>query len=571
MNSEKVSTNPNNPMFLYYGLHCSEANSEKVLKLVYDVLSDLKAPDKGVLENIKEKCLQDYRQNSELSYFVNDRIGYAVINNEMDNLAHYEDIINSITTQDVQDFIDKYMDMDKAALTVIHPQTTPEEIIENHKKAAEVSFKARPIKTDKITTQKLDNNYELAIQKTKNSDICFNLNLKYDVPAKNPAVRDVLDVIYQLNMEDEKLKSFQEENNTLNDASLGNSTFKLCGYSSSKNFVKNVKKSLDILNNPTINQDLLDRAVERIRDDIERYQYTSKGLYCDNEAKVNRLYSSKSDILEGLKSVTVEDVKDLHKEILQNASGTISVNVPEKQSEFKDTIISEFSKFPKVKTNNTDLIKVYQDNTSPVVLTKDRSVSQADIMELFKFKLDNTPKEKVLREMLSTILTGSHTIGLFDILREKEHLAYTVFSSSDSVGDCGEFSLNILTTTDNKDIGEISYENVQKSIDGFNRQIKELLDSKYSDEDLESAKKTLKACLLEKEGTWDKVLALQTGLNSPEGVELENKMFDLIDSITREDVDEFAKKVFKNPPIYSVVASKDTLDANKNYLEKLAS
>jgi predicted Zn-dependent peptidase len=571
MGMEKVSTNPNNPMFLYYGLASSEANSEKALKAVYDVLSDLKAPQEEALNNMKEKLLQDYRRDMEYSSTVNDEIGNAVLNNEVDKLANYEDIVNSITPQDIQDFIDRYMDMDKVALTVIHPQTTTEEIIENHKKAAEVSFKARPMKTDKITTQKLDNNYELAIQKTKNSDIYFNLNLKYDFPIKNPAVGAVLNEIYQLNMEDDNLKSFQEDNNTLNDAYLDSSNFNLSGYSSSKNFVKNVRKTLDILNNPTINQDLLDRAVERIRDGIERSQYTAEGLYIDNEAKSNRLYTAKSDILEGLNAVTVEDVKDLHKEILQNASGTISANVPETQSELKDTIISEFSKFPKVKANNTELIKVYQNNTSSVVLTKDRSVSQADIMELFKFKLDNTPKERVLRDMLCTILTGSHTIGLFDILREKEHLAYTVFSSSDSVGDCGEFSLNILTTTDNKDIGEISYENLQKSIDGFNRQIKELLDSKYSDEDLESAKKNLKARLLEKEGTDNKMTALQIGLNSPEGVELENKMFDLIDSITREDVDEFAKKVFKNPPIYSVVASKDTLDANKNYLENLAS
>ena len=39
--------------------------------------------------------------------------------------------------------------------------------------------------------------------------------------------------------------------------------------------------------------------------------------------------------------------------------------------------------------------------------------------------------------------------------------------------------------------------------------------------------------------------------------------------MTREDIQEFANKVFANPPIYTIVASQDTLDANKEYLENL--
>ena len=88
------------------------------------------------------------------------------------------------------------------------------------------------------------------------------------------------------------------------------------------------------------------------------------------------------------------------------------------------------------------------------------------------------------------MLTSS-SIGLFNVLREKEHLAYSVYSDFDKIGDTGEVYCNILTTTDNKETGEQSFENVQKSIDGFKRQIACLKNSEYSDEDLESAKKIL--------------------------------------------------------------------------------
>ena len=39
-------------------------------------------------------------------------------------------------------------------------------------------------------------------------------------------------------------------------------------------------------------------------------------------------------------------------------------------------------------------VDVYKENTEPVVLTESRSVSQADIMQVFKFKQDNSLKTK---------------------------------------------------------------------------------------------------------------------------------------------------------------------------------
>ena len=107
------------------------------------------------------------------------------------------------------------------------------------------------------------------------------------------------------------------------------------------------------------------------------------------------------------------------------------------------------------------------------------------------------------------------------------------------------------------------------SINGFNRQIGLLLNSKYTEEDLESAKRILKADLLKTEGVRAKIFALSLGLDMPEGVEYSNKLFNVIDSITREDVDNMAANIFSKQPIYAIVASKDTLDANKDFFEQL--
>ena len=138
-----------------------------------------------------------------------------------------------------------------------------------------------------------------------------------------------------------------------------------------------------------------------------------------------------------------------------------------------------------LKENKFYMYEIFKPEEKTLVLTKENNNSQADIMECFKFKYDISLHNVVSGALMNSILSNS-SIGLFDILREKENLAYSVHSDINSTGDNGLVTLSILTTTDNKNINEIKYENVQKSIDGFNRQIKALTDGKFTDEDLEN-------------------------------------------------------------------------------------
>ena len=138
------------------------------------------------------------------------------------------------------------------------------------------------------------------------------------------------------------------------------------------------------------------------------------------------------------------------------------------------------------------------------------------------------------------------------------------------MGDSAEISCHILTTTDNKEIGEISYDNVQKSINGFHRQINALINSEYTDEDLESAKRMLKSSLLNKEGVPAKLTRLIGGKNSASSIDKENQVYEAIDTVTSEDIQKMAENIFSSHPIYSIVASKDTLEFNKGFTLKEA-
>ncbi len=572
---EKISTNPNNPTMIYYASNSSEENSEKTLKILYDKLSTLKSPSEKNLAIIKERLLQGYKNGLEYSAVLNDTIGNSIIDGEFDSLVNYENIVKSITVDDINNFIKSYFDLSKSAITLVHPETTADKIKANHSEASKLSFKGRnnAVNINKISEMTLNNNYRIGYYETNNDNMYFDLSLRFPIPKGfSPAVKEVLAEIYgmgTMKSSEDDFNKFKEQNNISISADLTTNKLFVSGYSNQENYVKTVNKAKELLYAPRITEEELNNAKTRIKDYLERSQDCACGLYGDYEAQNNPYYSSKAQILKDLDSVTIDDVKNLHKYIMKNSSGIVAVNTPKSNPQMKELSAEMFNTFFPVKKFEYSRENVFTPNDKTTVLTKEKAVSQADIAQVFKFKFEDNVKERAAIEILNTILSTS-SIGLFNTLREKEHLAYSVYSNIDKMGDCAELSCHILTTTDNKEIGEISYDNIQKSIKGFNRQIGMLLNSEFTDEDLESAKKILKAKLLDKEGTPSKINALNRGLNSKEGLDFENQLLNVIDTITREDINNLARKAFSYPPTYAIVASRDTLEANKDFLNNLA-
>ena len=560
--SEKVSTNPNSPRMIYMAMSTADSNTEKAIQTVYDVISCIKEPTPEQLDRLKQKMLKDNEELMEYSSEVNDLVGKAVLDNNIDYIADYNKILNEITPKDLTGAIHRYFDLNKAAITVVHPKKT------------EVSFKGRkPVKTENISEYKLPNNFDVGFYETKSSNIDYNTALCLNTPYNaKPGVIEVLNEIYTMGTSlhpEEEFNAYQEANNI--DISAHVSPYKLTIYSESnfKNRLTNYDLVREVLYNPNITEQTLKEAKENIRDILERMRDTAYSQYSDYSSASNPYEFSTEEILKGLDNITLEDIKNCHNYFLQNARGIITANLPTAHKEdVKQEVINNAGMLNKVQPNNYKVLDIYKEPLRPVVLTKENNNSQADIMQVYKFPCDGSVKENVTGEIMNSILSNS-SIGLFDILREKENLAYTVYSSIDKNGNCGELSCNILTTTDNKEIGEISYDNVKKSIDGFTRQINALKNGEFTDKDLENAKLALKANLLNNEGNTAKLSSIAMGLNSKHGITYMNKLYSAIDSVTREDILLFADKVFKNPPVYSIVASKDTLEANKDYFAGL--
>lgn len=559
---EKISTNPNSPEFNYIAVSAADKNCEKILYSLFKVISELKKPTKEQLNELKGQVKKNRTEAYEYSDVVNEIVGSAILNNNLAGLTDYDKILDSITEDDVYNGIKKYFDLNKAAITVVHPENT------------NVSFKGRrePLNKNNISNTVLDNNYSLGFYNTKSDNISYNIQLRTHEPYnKKAGVIEVLNEIYRLGTVDtpeDEFKKLKEKNNINIGVSVSPLGISVYSDSVSNNRKLMYEKSAELLYNPAINEENLEYAKNRIRDYINRKRPSAYDLYANYEVHNNPYEFSDEEVLKGLEGITLDDVKECHKYLTDNSRGIITANIPQNNPGVKQEIVQAGSGLHRVHPNKVFVPNFYSPNTEPVVLTQESNSSQTDIMQVYKFKVDDTLKEMVLGNITNSILTNS-SIGLFKVLREKEHLAYSVYSDIDRLGDCGEISCNILTTTDNKDTGVNSYDNLKKSIDGFNRQINELKMGAFTDDDIENAKLALKAQLLDNEGTDAKLQDLFSGLNSKYGINYINDLYNLIDSITREDIITFAEKIFKNPPVYSIVASKDTLDNNKDFLKKL--
>ena len=134
----------------------------------------------------------------------------------------------------------------------------------------------------------------------------------------------------------------------------------------------------------------------------------------------------------------------------------------------------------------------------------------------------------------------------------------------------GLLTLKIGTTTDNKETGEQSFNNVQKAITGFNKHIEKLKKEKVSQDELNNAKLSLKNTLLNSNNTpFGRTISLLQGLESPYGITRENQLYNEIDKITADDIYNTANYIFSGKPTYSIVATEDTLNANKDFLASL--
>lgn len=586
MTCEKVSTKPGDGTAIIFNAQTTEENSAKVMQTIADKINELQSnpPSEDEMNSMKKALKKHFEWRFEHSGSINELLGSAALDGVMNYINEYENIVDGLTPEDITNAAKKYLDTSKASLVVIHPNSVDEKTVKQNHPSSNIVFTGNSVNTDNtkkainmnnVNAYKLQNNFQVVTNDIKTNNCVLLFNLKAQLPANvNPATPLILYKMLNAG------SAYRSENEFLNDLeqdaiymefNAGNCSIEAETEFNTEDTEKTLKALKEVVFNPRFTEENFNIAKSNIEENIKKSKKSPLDKL-NKELFPNDNYgAAKEEILEGLKTVTMADVRGLYEYIIQNPAGTAVMSAPfSKKPEVRNILFNELGMIKPLREFKPQTLDNYVPVEETKVLTDTHNDYQADIVEAFKFKNNGNLKDDVTIMLLNTILGESSSSRLFNDLREKQKLAYSVQSKINYHENSSTLKLFIGTTTENKDTGEISYDNVQKAIDGFNKHIQKIKTEKVTDKELENAKLCLKNSILEdNETSFDKTLSLACGLTDYYGVSKYNQIMALIDDITADDILNAANYIFNTKPVYSINATQNTLDANKEYFESL--
>ena len=577
---EKISTNSQDGRAFIVTSECSDENSEKVLKTIFNEIGNIanNPPTDDEMQIIKKHMLNNFSKLFERSFATNDLIGTSMLENNTEFLNTFEETVKSMSAKDLVETAKKYLDVNKASVTVIHPSTaTPESITKRHKS---VSFtgteKKEALNMSSVKEYNLANNLRVATINSKTNNANIKMNIFTDDTYKGkPSASLVLNALLDEGSALRNQETFETDmakSGITTNCGAGIDSIGATVNCASEDMSKALRGIKEVLETPRFTPEEFEHAKNLIKESITTSEKSAFDKLDTELYKGLPDGYSKEEILSDLDTLTIDDVKVLYNHIIRNGKGEVAISAPfDKKPELKDSLFAELGKFKSFNEFAPALIEdVYTPIEKTKVLTDTDFKNQAEIVEAFKFRVNQNAKDRVTMALLNTILGGNPSSRLFMDLREKEKLAYHVKSNYDTNNNIGVFTLKIGTTTDNKETGEQSFDNIKKSIEGFNRHIDLIKSEKVSNEELNNAKLSLKNNILNSNHTPEgRTTSLLSGLESAYGVNKMNTLFAEIDKITVDDIYNASNYIFAGKPIYSIVATEDSLNANKEFLDGL--
>ena len=585
--SERLGTRPSDKNAIILDTSVAENYVEPMLKDLYSVLDGLSKypPTPQEFEAVKEKIKKVNSVSLESSEILNYHIGMDFLNGSPELTANYSKIIDNMTYQDFIDTAKKYYDLNKASLVVIHPSGTKESDIQNNYdktvKAVNVAFtgknKKTPIDVNNVKEYQLANNFRVILNDADTNVINYSIQFKKDkYTPRQAALSDVLYDILQNSGSQYRSKNDLDNYADLNGISQGIMNSSRAISLEADFSMDKINESLNLFREkilyPQFTQELLEQSIQHCRDNYSTQEPSAIEPYYKAMYGGTPLEYTNREKLDSLNNITLSDVVGLYSEIINNSQAQVVVTGPfSKNPQLAQAIFNNTAGYHPVKPKNYTLNNLYTAIEKPKVYTVETKRNQAEIYEGFKFPVNGNLKDSVCIQLLENILGGSTSSRLFNDLRETRHLAYSVSSNYNRYEDIGTMTLKIGTTTNNAETGENSFDNIKKSIDGFNENIQKITSQKVNDEELEAAKRSLKTDLLSGvEMNADKNSIINSNSHTPYGFSYINQKFDIIDSITSDDILNTARNIFASKPVYAVSATKEALEANKEYLDNLA-
>ena len=294
---------------------------------------------------------------------------------------------------------------------------------------------------------------------------------------------------------------------------------------------KSVDILFDIVTNSTIDEKELEKEKDVIVEEIKMYKDSPDDLvfemnYADS---INGQYSKPIiGTQESVKGFTADEIRKYYKERYTKDNILIVVSGNFDKNEIIQKIDQYFSKLGDKKTDRRDKID-FSFNAGKKIVTKD--INQVNICISHENE-DYNSKNKIYTDILANIIGGSMSSRLFQEIREKNGLAYSVYTYNQYYLSGGLTSTYIGT----------NLENYEKAIEITLSEFKKLRENGVTEDELQKAKnKYMSRIAFAMENPRSRMGILGNYYIRKNEILDSEKMKNEVNAVKLEDVNNFAK------------------------------
>lgn len=613
-----ISSKEDDPQVIQVSSSFEPGEEEEGISTIYSAIQSLteNPPSEKELKIIKNKLKENLANDSEHSMDITERAGESIVDHgDLKAYTNMPEMIQSLTPQDIQNAAKKYLDLNKTSMVVVHPEAQQlklskeesqsnnsgnikfgraqieESQIESMNKSYKYREKTSPDAISKILGSQnefyLSNNIDFVLNNNPNTAKASALiQLKTnDMPKAKPGVAQVYSLIMSKGPKgatEEKFKEIIDENNLGIGFYPDNDSINVGAECQPENLPLALHVMKTSLCNPDFSQEKFKQSKEEVKSLFSRVNDDALSGALESLYPNSPYGYTPRKIAKEIDNVTLQDIINFDKEIKEKAQGKAVITAPMEQVNSEqgyyipytqESLIRSLSTLPMVQKPKYENTYSPEPVSRQSVVTKEEDRNQAHIVNMIRIQESGNIKDHAAIMVLNEILGGNSNSRLFQDLREKENLAYKVKSDYTSNGETGEITLEIKTTT--RDTANPQNKkpnnNLQRSLDGFEKHKNMLIDEKVSEDDLLGAKHSAKTKLiLGAESSAEKTESIMNGLNTQYGLTYTAELFKAIDNLTEDDIQHAAKAYLdsnKNPSSISINASKEALADSQKYLK----
>ena len=535
----------------YINANYIPTNYEKIEKSIFDEITYIQkyGVTEEELDIAKKMIEQDTYYSRESTSNISSELGYIItLTGSSDLYKNYIDSIRKVTARDVQLVAQKYLGVNKSAISIALPKDM--EKIEQKNILRHTAQKIS--EANNIIKYQIDNKSTLLINKHNNNDIiAMNIIAKGGEFLEKIAGEGTL--VAGTILKGTKKYSSQELAQLMEQNGIKIEPVSLEDY-----FAINVQTTTaqidltmeildEILNNATFDEYEIEKKRSEILNKIRQQRDVPMNIALEEFKTAifeNSVYSNTNKILEKtLPTISRENVVNYYNRILDSKNLVISINGDVNIDKMINTFGSILAdkKQPLFKYSDYKVTEL----KTPKIKTKEiKDLQTAWLFLGWQTDGVNDRKDFVTLKVINTILGGGMSSRMYKNLREQDGLAYQLGSSFSPKALGGSFMTYIGTNP----------ETLNYSKEKINAEIERLKMEFVSDTELNNAKDRLKGGF---------IIALETNSEKAsvvgqfEALGLGYNFYDtyvkMIDEITASDIIRVTNKYFNNIYVESSV------------------